>query len=188
MIRILLVALLLPGLPAHALESAPAKPFAPLAKPTTGMAASEAAATHHWYDGDRRRALVVDENLQADFRGGKAVLAERKAPEAKALDAPASVAAPGTSPVFRDAAAPAVKRALPGGAILTTHEPTDQQSLQRMLSPHGVSVMRALDEGGTRWLVDTPAGLAGLELANRLHESGDFAAAAPNWWRERVLK
>ena len=38
------------------------------------------------------------------------------------------------------------------------------------------------------WLVESPAGLASLELANRLAATGAFAGAQPNWWVERALK
>lgn len=186
MLRILLVAVLLPALPAHAGETTIATPVVSPAKPAA--TATPGTATHHWYDGQRRRDLVVDERLRVDFDGDEPVLAERATPSGKAFDAATGGEAPAGSPVFRDADSPAVKRALPGGAILTTRNPVDAESLGRMLAAYGVSVSRALDESGTRWLVETPPGIAGLELANRLHESGDFATVSPNWWRERALK
>jgi len=41
---------------------------------------------------------------------------------------------------------------------------------------------------GTVWLLEGPPGLGSLELANRLHAGGQFAAAQPNWWVQRTLK
>lgn len=188
MIRTILVTALLSAALSAQAQPALTKPATPLAKPATeAPAASATDATHYWYDGGRRRALRLDETLRADFAAGKAVPAGRMAPGGKALDATEPEAAAGTV-VFRDLDSPAVRRALPGGVILTTHAPTDADTLQRRLAPHGLAVSRRLDADGTRWLVETPPGVAGLELANRLHESGDFASAEPNWWRERALK
>lgn len=186
MLRILLIAALLPAQSALAAELPVTKPLP--AKPSIMTTPPATAAAHYWYDGDRRRALLVDEGLRVDFAQGKAVLAERPARTDKALDSTTAADAPAGSPVFRDADSPAVKRALPGGVILTTRGPTDRASLDRLLAPRGLAVARQLDADGTRWLVESPPGVAGLELANQLHESGDFAAAAPNWWRERALK
>jgi len=189
MLRILLLAAVLPALPAHADQATIAKPVTQLAKPATDAgAAAPTDATHYWYDGGRRRGLLVDDDLRADFGSGKAIPADRQARGGKALDAPTGPEAADGSPVFRDADSPAIKRALPGGVIITTHGSTDARALDRLLAPLGLAVSRQLDAGGTRWLVETPPGVASLELANRLHESGDFAAVAPNWWRERALK
>ncbi len=47
---------------------------------------------------------------------------------------------------------------------------------------------REIGGSGRVWLVATPAGLASLDLANRLHESGDFESASPNWWQFRARK
>ena len=38
------------------------------------------------------------------------------------------------------------------------------------------------------WLVESPVGIASLDLANRLHESGRYDFAQPNWWKPRVTK
>lgn len=189
MLRFLLVAALLQASSAIAGDPNLSGPAAKPAKPLAGTnPPAQASATHHWYDGDRRRGLRVDERLRADFPEGKAVLTERPARTDKSLDGTTIAEAPADSPVFRDADSPAVKRALPGGVILTTRGPTDAASLERLLAGYGLSVARQLDADGIRWLVETAPGMAGLELANRLHESGEFAAAAPNWWRERALK
>jgi hypothetical protein len=188
MIRVILLAALLPALPAHAQPAPLAKPGSGMAKPAVEVRIPDRAlATHYWYDGGRRRGLLVDENLRADFVEGKAVPADRGRPGAKAMDAGDGGLPPGAV-VFRDADSPAVKRALPGGVIVTTRTPTDAEALGRLLAPRGLVVSRPLDATGSRWLVDSPPGIASLELANQLHESGEFAAAEPNWWRERALK
>src|SRR5690606_34439810 len=114
MLRILLLAAVLPALPAHADQATIAKPVTQLAKPATDAgAAAPTDATHYWYDGGRRRGLLVDDDLRADFGSGKAIPADRQARGGKALDAPTGPEAADGSPVFRDADSPAIKRALP---------------------------------------------------------------------------
>ena len=148
-----------------------------------------AAADWYWYDGQTRRDLAVDRSSVAEFgaakHGGSAQPAVRKALGAvdpKSLDA-------GTSPMFVDASSPAsARRALPGGVIVTLRAPMDPAALEAALAQFGTRPVRAVGADGRRWLVEGTAGVASLELANRLHESGLFESAAPNWWRERALK
>lgn len=185
MLRIVLLAVLLP-----ALGTSIAQPLAPsvqnLAKPATAGVADKPAATqagprYHWYENGQARALLLDADLEADFATGKAVVVRNKglAPAAGAQR---------TSPVFRDADSPAVRRALPGGIIVVTRGRSDADILNRLLAPRGLAVARQLGTDGTRWLIHSAPGMASLEAANQLQESGDFAAVEPNWWRERVLK
>ena len=180
----------------------PVQPQAANAPTKTGAKAGETAAkvgetaadtTLFWYDGGRRRALSLDSSQLADFR--------RSAKDAirPAGDVEKSVggALPkDVSPVLRNAdAPPSAIRALPGGVLITLktlprgddaahREAQAREELQRL----GLEPMRAIDPAQRIWLVASAPGLASLELANRLHESGAFEAATPNWWLPRALK
>lgn len=148
-----------------------------------------AAADWYWYDGQTRRDLAVDQGRVAEFgaakRGGSGQPAVRKSlgpVNPKSLDAD-------TSPMFVDATSPAsARRALPGGVIVTLRPTMDPATLESALAPFGTRPVRPVGADGRRWLVEGAAGVASLELANRLHESGHFESASPNWWRERALK
>lgn len=92
---------------------------------------------------------------------------------------------PGVSEVLRNEAGS--PRALPGGVIVRVHE-SDRRNAYDVLVDAGLHPVRAIDPEQRSWLVESPAGLESLELANRLHESGRFESASPNWWRPRALK
>lgn len=91
----------------------------------------------------------------------------------------------GVSEVLRNEAGS--PRALPGGVIVRLQE-SDRRNAYDILVEAGLRPVRALDPEQRSWLVESPAGLDSLELANRLHESGRFESASPNWWRPRALK
>ncbi len=150
------------------------KPPAPAKRP---------APTHAWTDGGTVRALTLEPRLHADFSPGpggrRAVLRESAGPLAHVSPAL-------QSPVLRDESGRA--RALPGGVVVTLAAglSADDGAARALLARHGATSARRLASGA--WLVETPAGLASLETAERLARTGAFASAQPNWWVERTLK
>lgn len=139
------------------------------------------APTHEWIDGGTRRALTLEAGVRADFTPALA----GKAVALRAAQGPlADVSGALQSPVLRDESGRA--RALPGGVLVVLAAALDDASVQAVLARYGVAAARRVD--GLTWLVDSPAGLASLELANRLARSGEFASAQPNWWVQRVRK
>jgi hypothetical protein len=151
-----------------------------VAKPASRTLATKSAATHAWHDGAVSRPLRLDSTLEADFspRAGTSARVLRPAGAA-----PKS-AAPLVSPVFRDDAGRL--RALPGGVLLVLREPLSEPAARALIARLGATPVRALSP--TLWVVESPVGLGSLDLANRLHASGAFAAAQPNWWVERTRK
>lgn len=78
-------------------------------------------------------------------------------------------------------------RALPGGVVVrlapALHgEKADEWFRVRQLSARPLSPLP-----GT-YVVETPPGLAALELAKQLGTSPDVIQAEPNWWREYSLR
>lgn len=143
-----------------------------------------AAQNRYWYDGSETRALWLDPVWVADF-------SKLPADPASVLRLSGSSQATDRvlSPVFRDSAqAEGTMRALPGGVLLrfrANQGPSDRQSLA---TKHGLRMIREIGSAGRLWLVQAGPGLESLDLANRLHESGDFESASPNWWQHRTLK
>ena len=70
--------------------------------------------------------------------------------------------------------------------MILTHDALDEPAARALLAAHDARPTRRLGERA--WLVEAAAGLASLELANRLAGTGAFASASPNWWVERALK
>jgi hypothetical protein len=173
------VAALLAAWAGGALATVPTVEPPSVAKPSRAVAAKQ-APTHAWHEGGVRRTLRLESSLEADFspRAGKA-----SGPLRPAGAAPKS-AAPLVSPVFRDEAGRL--RALPGGVLVVLHAARSEADARALIARSGATPSRALSP--TLWIVEAPAGLPALELANRLHASGLFAAAQPNWWVERTLK
>jgi hypothetical protein len=149
-----------------------------LAKPS---AAKRIAPTHAWHDGATTRALTLEPGLRADFSAG---LAARPV-VLRASTGPLKDVSPALqSPVLRDESGRA--RALPGGVIVVLAAPLDDAAARALLATHGATAARPLS--ARAWLVESPAGLGSLELANRLAATAAFAGAQPNWWVERALK
>lgn len=139
----------------------------------------------YWYDGAVRRPLWSEPGVVADFEGA--------AREKSSVIKPSALVKPGAggqSGVFRDhaSASGASPRALPGGVILRFKPDTAEAERADLIARHGLTVVRELAPGSGTLLVASPPGEASLTLANRLYESGQFAAASPNWWQARRLK
>lgn len=149
----------------------------------------------YWYDGEREHRVRIDPQRVADFRvprlaGKPSVVRPRNEAEKSADALPA-----GLSPVFVDPDAPGRIRALPGGVIVTLkqapagNDAVEREDLaRRRIAAAGVRPLRPIDPDSRCWLVESPPGMPSLELANRLHRSGDFESASPNWWQPRALK
>jgi hypothetical protein len=159
------------------------RPTSGIDKPAT-IAKRAPAPTHAWIDGTTRRPLTLDGTLQADFSprgpGPKGVLRTAHGPLK-------DVSTALQSPVLRDETGRA--RALPGGVLLVLPGPPDlpdEAAARALLARHGAQAARTLAPG--IWLLPAPAGLASLELANRLAATGAFVSAQPNWWVERTRK
>jgi hypothetical protein len=75
--------------------------------------------------------------------------------------------------------------ALPGGIIVKPK--SGDTSVEAKLKAKGYEIERSIGDSGAL-LVKSPEGMSSLELANKLHESGDFESVSPNWWRERRKK
>jgi hypothetical protein len=143
-----------------------------------------------WYDRGVRRPLHVDRDWIADFADRPAAAAHpgrRASPlrQRDGVEKDSGALPPGASPVFRDAGGAA--RALPGGVLVRLRD-ADLRRARERLAAAGLTPVRANDPEGRTWLVESPPGLPALELANRLHESGEFESVEPNWWRPRALK
>ncbi len=130
----------------------------PAATSSTG---SKTGAAHYWYDGDIRRPLWVD--TQAGTKDAAAI-------------------------ALRDAPAGGQARTLPGGVLVRLKQPMAGDDARRTLAAKGLTPVRPIGDDTSMWLVEADPGLDSLQLANRLYESGDFAAASPNWKRERTKK
>lgn len=164
-------------------QTAGTGPGSPIATPASNGSDPQ---QRFWYDGERRRELRVDPAWVADFRGTKPNLQRRSEAAAPAAgEKKAAGLSTGQSEVLRDESG--APRALPGGVIVRLHE-RDVGEAAKLFAELGLAPVRALDPQQRTWLVESPAGLESLALANRLHETGRFEMAAPNWWRPRSLK
>lgn len=99
-------------------------------------------------------------------------------------DASAAAGAAEISPVFVDASGQ--PRALPGGVIISLKEDLPEAQAQAQLQAQGLTPVRRI--GARMWLVESPVGIASLELANRLQASGRYDFVQPNWWQPRTTK
>ena len=147
-------------------------------------AQTKGGAEHYWYDGEIKRSLWIDPAQVADFstqdRSKSAVV--KAMPATKALSDK-------MSPLFRDRADESAHgRALPGGIIVRLRQVMPDEQARSYLNDRGLKAVREIGSQTGMWLVESAPGLASLELANRLHEKGEFISVSPNWWQPRALK
>lgn len=157
-------------------------------------AKTASGSSHVWYDGGKPRQLQLDEALVAEFNGqtesaatpvlrSNGVRIWRRQDEA----ATRAVAAGKGSPVFRDSEGGAM-RALPGNVIVRLDPAWSAAQVSGWLAANGLTELRRLPLGPNVVVVASPPGMASLELANRLQESGKVVSAQPDWWEQRTLR
>ena len=138
------------------------------------------SSSHFWYDGEQRRELSIDSTTIARFVPG-----EKAALVAKGLTVKNEKSVTtNDSPVLIDGG---LKRGLPGGVIVTLLRAMPDDQAIALLKSAGLEPVKALQDSKV-WLVASAPGMASLELANRLHESRQFAASQPNWWTQKTKK
>jgi hypothetical protein len=143
-----------------------------------------AAQQRYWYDAGVRRALWAETAVVAEFGpkpSGKSTVLVPSGLE-KSVSAQ-------RSPVFRDGpSSGAPLRALAGGVIVRVKDGTGAAEREALFARLGIVQARPIGAAQRVWFVPSPPGIDALELANRLHESGELASASPNWWKARALK
>ncbi len=111
--------------------------------------------TAYWYDGDVRISLWAAET-------GSVPLVFKETP---------TVGAP--------------KLRLTGRVIVRYHTPPSTELQDRMTSHYGLRFVRDMGIGSATWLYVASDVASSLTLANRLAESGEVAAAFPDWENAR---
>lgn len=179
---------------AHA-EDARALP--PKAEQPLGKAAAT-APSHVAREGGLARQLWIDADRVVEFPtdgGGRPAIraaqpgeledaTRRGRADAKASPKTSAGATRAVSPLFKDAAGQ--PRALPGGVIVGLKEALPADEASTSLAADGLAPVRQIN--ARMWVVESPAGLGSLDLANRLQASGRYDFVQPNWWKPRTTK
>ena len=145
-----------------------------------------------WYDNGYPREVWIDPDLVVEFNTANAShnRAMPTAPAARILrrseiEGRRASAAGRTSPVLRDTPGGAI-RALPGNVLLQLDPRWTAAQVSSWLSAQGLSEVARLPIASNVVVVHSPPGLAALELANRLQETGEVRWAQPDWWQPLV--
>lgn len=155
--------------------------------------ATDKTAVEYWYDGKKKRQIIMDANIIASFdqqqdigrdvtgniRGG---IRLRDVSEIGGSREVLGSRNGNLSPLFYSSSG-GQRRALPGGVIVSLDKSWSREQAMQWLAQRNLSVRRELAIANT-FLVVSPAGRTSLDLANRLFESGEVTAASPNWWVE----
>lgn len=161
-------------------------------------------AQTYYFDGGTKRIITPQSDLQAAFDESKdaktsigSTVSETLISDgfvrvyrvtAPALRAP-STSITGKSPVFREGTSPAGRlMALPGGVIVQFQAEWTTEQIDDWIASHGYAIRQKLGIRGQWYVLDSPAGLASLEMANTIHESGEVVSATPNWWIHTVTR
>jgi hypothetical protein len=94
----------------------------------------------------------------------------------------AATATAPVSPVYRVGGPAGRVAALPGGVIVDFNAAWTSDQVAAWAATNQLTVEKKLDIGGNRYVISSLPGQASLDLANRIHESGDVVSATPNWW------
>lgn len=141
-----------------------------------------------WYDDGTPKRVFLDRSLVAEL-GSSAGGAQRaiRIRQRAAAEAERSSDAAHTAPVFRDSEGGRL-RTLPGNIIVRLHPQWGEAEVQSWLVGQGLTELRRMPFGRNILVVAAPPGMASLELANRLQQSGSVVSAQPDWWHQSVRR
>lgn len=172
-----------------------------------GLASAQSASSPvlHYHDGGRRIGLSVEPALVADFGpsrmtalsatgvaaplrvAGDSTVRILRLPAGQ--DATAAATGPQRSPVFRQGGTPAGRlMALPGGVLVKFNPQWSRARQNEWLAAQGLPAGQPMALGGNWARVDTAPGWAALQVANRLHATGEVLSSSPNWWTETASR
>ena len=173
----------------------------------TGLAISlasgfavQAAEQSHYYEGKAAVPVWIDRNAGTISRSAPAATQQSQAIDADARAAKLPFAPSASAQVVTPSPAMSLKAqrtapgarslsdALPGGVLVRLKTPLASSEARSYLVNRGLDPVREISASSGLWLVASAPGEASLNLANSLHESGDFEFAQPNWRGSRTTK
>ncbi len=158
-----------------------------------------------WYDGSTQRKIRTQPNLLVEFKepGDKQSQVKDLYPEAvdvspestgvKIWQLDASTVADATTRIKNDAPGSMVsplfqasgqRRALPGNIVVHFNPNWNEAQIKEWITKQGLEIDSKASFGTNIYVISSEPGLESLQVANRLYETGEVAAASPNWWVE----
>ena len=136
-----------------------------------------------WYDGGVPRTVWIDNSHVAELPGNNGGSREGikivPADEARSTGA---TARGNTVPVFRDGPSGGRMRTIPGNIIVQLHPDWNAAQVTQWLQANRLTEVHRMSNNFL--VIASPPGLASVELANRLQESGTVVYAQPDWWEQ----
>lgn len=170
----------------------------------TGGLSAQSPTKYIWHDGNVTRQIYVVPELLAEFGSGQAGVRSAFANAApvgenggarlfrvagnRSVVRGNGGSGGGYSPVFSDNAGSGTKRALPGNILVQLDGSWSDAHCTAWAVGQGLRILQRLPINGNFFEISSPAGLASLELANRLHGTPGVVFAQPNWWAERFAR
>ncbi|MDY6934651.1 MAG: hypothetical protein SVZ03_10585 [Spirochaetota bacterium] len=86
------------------------------------------------------------------------------------------------SPVFRDSSGQ--RRALPGNIIVFMEQRWDRKRVNRWAESNKLKIIKRISSHHNAYIIETPPGMASLDISNNLRDARGVASVYPNWWKE----
>jgi len=168
---------------------------------------AKSSINHYWYDGKRKRTITQDTRVVAEIiaPGASSVMkanfasaitvGKQTSATVRLWDVSAAGGAVKTmstlnttmnssvSPVFTNGQAGGQRMALPGGILVTFKADWDKKKVEQWTSKNKITIKQKLNVGNM-YVLNSAPGIASLDLANSIYESGSVESASPNWWHD----
>ena len=144
-----------------------------------------------WKDGGRVRRVQMQNDLLAKQAGDDMDLSEDEVVAKYGtiyIVKKRGVKNEGGMPVFRSNGGQLM--ALPGGVLLVFEPELSTERINQFFMENAIDMAQVSAQEFTKnaFFVATEAGMASMELANKLADKDHVIVSSPNWWRESVPK
>lgn len=169
---------------------------------------------YYWYDGSQKIPIWLNPGLIAEIKPSPAgqaavkkklpgaMLHSKQPPSMRLWQIEAGVEPVSTtqslneshpevriSPVLHDGPSGSSRmRALPGNIIIYMDPKWDEKTVNKWADSHNLTIVKKMGIGRNAYIIKTGPGIAALETANSIYESGEVLAAFPDWWHEVVKR
>lgn len=169
---------------------------------------------YYWYDGNQKAHIWLNPSLIAEFNPNPvgqaavkkmlpgAMLHSKQPPSMRLWQIETGVEPVSTtrslneshpegriSPVLHDGpSGSSGMRALPGNIIVYLDPKWDEKTVYKWAGSHNLTIVKRMGIGRNAYIIKTGPGIAALETANSIYESGEVLASFPDWWQEVVKR
>lgn len=149
----------------------------------SAIALSQGQSSYTWFEGDTPRTVWLDTNW-----GARLEYPKNKNSAPRVTFVRLTRGAKNLEPVFRNSKTTGGRMVLPGNVVVRFKSEVTAEEVKKWVTSKNSEIVDKIKWEPNTYVITSIAGLATLELANRVRGDDEVIGAEPVWWTENVKK